>query len=577
MKVKGIGVSGGKAVGKILRITLDQQIDMEEQSSCLPEEEILLYKEHMAKVMEALGDNAERCKSEGAEVQAEMYEMHQQLLDDPEYEEAVIADINQGYSSGAAVARATKMHSDILSSMDNEFMAARAKDIEDVGNRLLCSIQGRAYLTLEDLKDECIAVAENLPPSVISGADKNKLRGIILAKGSKTSHVAILATNMQIPTVMGCKDIEGLIEGEMAYINADQGYYLSDLTPEEEKQAQLEVERYKKKQQKLTENKNLATEMKDGYKLELLGNIMDQNGADLVLENHGDGVGLFRTEFLYMNRKNLPTEQEQASIYSAIVKRMQGRPVTIRTLDIGADKEAESLKLPKEENPFLGYRAIRICLKNQELFKTQLRAIYQASVYGKVKIMFPMISGGDELDEALQIVEEVKEELREEKKAFDEAVPIGIMIEVPSAALMAEALIQKVDFFSIGTNDLTQYVLAVDRGNEQIAEMYDYFHPAVLHLIARVIEACNRYGKYCSVCGEMGADPYAIPLLIGMGLKHISMNPPSILLSRALIREMSVQEAENLYRKAARETSTKKVHEAVETGLPESYLQWIKE
>ena len=400
------------------------------------------------------------------------------------------------------------------------------------------------------------------------------VKGLIMAKGSKTSHVAILAANMGIPAVLGCGNIQSLQNGQFVFLDAVSGMVYSDLSDEEIRQAREEDVRYSNKLKQLSVFKNRESITRDGKRIHVLANIMDASVTDKLMEYGADGVGLFRTEFLYMNRETMPSEEEQFVIYQNIAKKLKGKPLTIRTMDIGADKTASCLKMEKEENPFLGYRAIRICLDRPEILKVQLSAALRASAFGKIKIMFPMISGLEELDKTLTILNEVKMELGKKKILFDESVQIGIMIEVPSAAVLADKFIKKVDFFSVGSNDLTQYTLASDRLNGKVSHLYSHLNPAVLRLIQITIDAVNQNHKICSVCGEMASDPIALPILIGMGLKDISVNPPSVLLMKNLISMSDQSRFAALAEKTVQAETPHQVRSLVEDAVSEEYKVW---
>lgn len=402
------------------------------------------------------------------------------------------------------------------------------------------------YPDLSNLDEEVIVTGENIPPSLLADGDSSKICGLLMEKGSKTAHVCILAANMGIPVLVGCKGLKEIENREVVFLNAVEGYAKCAMSGEELIQAQQNVREYQKKVEELQIYKKRPAVTKDGKKIELHANIMDTGHLDQVIENGLDGIGLFRTEFLYMNRNTLPGEMEQYAVYKNVVMKMAPHVVTIRTMDIGGDKEVEALQLPQEQNPFLGYRAIRICLDRTDLFKTQLRAILRASIHGKIQMMFPMISSMEELDRALGILESVKEELNKEGVAYDINMPIGIMVEVPSTAVMADAFIKKVDFFSIGSNDLTGYTIAVDRQNEKMEKLYDYFHPSVLKLIEITIKACKDEGKSCSLCGEMAADPMAVPVLIGMGLRKFSVNSAAASRVKKELEKWDVDMAEKL-------------------------------
>lgn len=543
---KGIVAVSGKAIGKAFVLCGIPQITGEEKSRC--EKEVAV--QHIRKVIDSLAEIMEKklCNSKMNinDMQKEIIEMQRTILTDKIFYDNIICEVMKGYSPEAAVYRCVEEQCKMLEALDDSYLAERVGDFRDVGERLICGLLGIEYPDLSNLDEEVIVIGENVPPSLLADGDSSKICGLLMEKGSKTAHVCILAANMGIPVLVGCKGLKEIENREVVFLNAVEGYAKCAMSGEELIQAQQNVREYQKKVEELQIYKKRPAVTKDGKKIELHANIMDTGHLDQVIENGLDGIGLFRTEFLYMNRNTLPGEMEQYAVYKNVVMKMAPHVVTIRTMDIGGDKEVEALELPQEQNPFLGYRAIRICLDRTDLFKTQLRAILRASIHGKIQMMFPMISSMEELDRALGILESVKEELNKEGVAYDINMPIGIMVEVPSTAVMADAFIKKVDFFSIGSNDLTGYTIAVDRQNEKMEKLYDYFHPSVLKLIEITIKACKDEGKSCSLCGEMAADPMAVPVLIGMGLRKFSVNSAAASRVKKELEKWDVDMAEKL-------------------------------
>ena len=374
---------------------------------------------------------------------------------------------------------------------------------------------------------------------------------------------------------MGCSGIEDIKNEEMLFLDGITGEVAWNMDQDTLQKAEADTVQYQEKQHILRRYANKKGMTGDGVPVQVLANIMDAEAAVKALDYGAEGVGLFRTEFLYMGTRKLPTEEEQFLVYKKAAETMKERPLVIRTMDIGGDKETEALQLPKEENPFLGYRAIRICLDRKELFVTQIKAILRAGIYGNIQIMFPMISCMEELEQALVCVEQAKNELDKEQMQYNAHIPVGMMVEVPSVAVMASAFIKKVDFFSIGSNDLTQYTLAVDRQNENIASLYDYFDPAVLTLIRGTIEACKNEGKECSVCGEMAADPLAIPVLLGMGLKKFSVNPSMVPLVKHLLSVIRFEDFQALSLKLLSAEGRAQIKKAIRSILSEEYQSWL--
>lgn len=543
---KGIVAVTGKAIGKAFVLCGIPQITGEEKNGCEKEEAV----QHIRKVIDSLAEIMEKklCDSKLNinAMQKEIIEMQRTILTDQVFYDNIVCEVMKGYSPEAAVYRCVEEQCKMLEALADPYLAERVGDFHDVGERLICGLLGIEYPDLSNLDEEVIVVGENIPPSLLADGDSSRICGLLMEKGSKTAHVCILAANMGIPVLVGCPGIKEIENRDTVFLNAVEGYAKHVMSGEELIQAQQNVKEYQEKVEELQIYQKRSAVTKDGEKIELHANIMDTCHLEKVIENGLDGIGLFRTEFLYMNRKSLPGEMEQYAVYKNVVTKMAPHVVTIRTMDIGGDKEVEALGLPQEQNPFLGYRAIRICLDRIDLFKTQLRAILRASIHGKIQMMFPMISCMEELDRALEILENVKEELNKEGVAYDINMPIGIMVEVPSTAVMADAFIKKVDFFSIGSNDLTGYTIAVDRQNEKMENLYDYFHPSVLKLIEIVIKACKNEGKPCSLCGEMAADPMAVPVLIGMGLRKFSVNAAAASGVKRELEKWSVDKAEKL-------------------------------
>jgi len=573
MLLRGISVSVGKVVGKAIVLQ-----DMPEYS---PEEKLQGNLEQAVRQMygtvENLNDEmvlvSEKYAQAGKKVKAEMFRMQAVMLTDKIFTGSIEQNIRAGYSVPASVARASSEQQKALLSLNNPMLMERAQDLKDVSKRLIRRLTGCSDMDLSDLQEEAILVSDDLPPSVLINAN-DMVKGLIMAKGSQTSHVAILAANMGIPAVVGCGDVGGIKDGQTVFLNAVSGEIQSGLTEECIRKAMEECEKNREKCDLLNTLRGTVPATRDGTKINVFTNIIDASMTDKIIEYGADGVGLFRTEFLYMNRKTFPGEDEQFAIYQSVAKKLANRSVTIRTMDVGADKAADCLDLGHEANPALGYRAIRICIDRTEILKTQLCAALRAGASGNVKIMFPMIASVNELERALSVLEEAKRELRKRNLPFQEETPIGIMIETPSAAILAQKFIQKVDFFSIGSNDLTQYTLAADRLNGKVAYLYDHLNPAVLWLIQRTSDAANGCNKTCSVCGEMARDPAALPILIGMGIKNISVNLPSVLLVKKLIGLLDRDLLSELAEKAVCLDTAAQVRDLVRSSLPDQYWDW---
>jgi phosphotransferase system enzyme I (PtsI) len=432
----------------------------------------------------------------------------------------------------------------LFEQMDNEYMRERAADIRDVTKRVLCHLLGVEFAAPSHLAEEVIIVAEDLTPSDTAQLDRRYVKGFVTDIGGRTSHSAIMARSLEIPAVVGTTDVTRKAAGGVTIIlDGHEGLVIIDPTPEEVEAYRKKQAEYQRRKGELAKLVHTATVSKDGVHVELAANIGSVQDLVGALENGAEGVGLFRTEFLYMGRDDFPSEDEQFQAYKQVLEQMGEKPVVIRTLDIGGDKQLAYMNLPQELNPFLGFRAIRLCLEQQDLFRTQLRALLRASAFGNLKIMFPMIATLEEFRQAKRVLTEEKQALLEQGIAVSDRLEVGIMIEIPAAALIADQFAKEVDFFSIGTNDLIQYTMAADRMNERVSYLYQPYHPAVLRLIHRVIQAAHAEGKWVGMCGEMAGDPVAIPILLGMGLDEFSMSAGSILPARYQISRLTKETA----------------------------------
>ncbi len=527
---KGIAASKGYAVGRLFLKEADEILIVEKSEIDAAEEKKRLEAAVEASRQQLTGLK-ERAAAEIGEEEAKVFESHLMLLEDPEFTGAAVLGVESNQvSAEVAMNDIVTMYLAIFSQMEDEYMKERAADIKDVGERILRNLAGKMGSGLTSLPENTIVVAHDLSPSDTVQLDKNNVVAFLTDIGGRTSHSAIMARTLEIPAVVGLGDITSIARtGDRAIVDGVEGLVI--LNPDEEtvklyeaKKVQLDEEK-----RKLKELVNVKTITASGKQVIVAGNIGAPEDVAKVLENGGEGIGLFRTEFLYMDRDALPEEEEQFEAYKQVAEKMGGKPVVIRTLDIGGDKKLSYLPLPKEENPFLGYRAIRLCLDRPEIFRTQLRAILRASAYGNIQIMFPMISSLEEFFRAKEILTSCMEELRSENKAFNKDIETGIMIEIPSAAILADEFAKHADFFSIGTNDLIQYTLAADRMNENISYLYNPMHPAVLRLIKMAIDAAHKEGKWCGMCGEMAGNEEAIPILLEYGLDEFSMSASSIL------------------------------------------------
>ena len=541
---KGTGASPGIALGKAL-IVEHSELVIEKKSIDNVEEEVLKLQKAVEISKEELTKVKEKAFEELGEHEAQIFESHLLVLEDPELVDSAANKIrDEKVNADFALNEIKEMFVAMFESMDNEYMRERAADIKDVTNRVLRHILGVKVVDLAGLEEEVILIAHDLTPSDTATMNKKMVLGFLTDIGGRTSHTAIMARTLEIAAVVGLNDATQTIkDGDFVVFNGDTGEVI--VNPDEEtieKYTKLkkEFEDYKRELQQL---KGKASITLDERHVELAGNIGSPKDVEGLINNDAEGVGLYRTEFLYMDKEDaFPTEEEQYEAYKAVLEGMDNKPIVIRTLDIGGDKELPYFKMDEEMNPFLGYRAIRICLDKTEIFKTQLRALYRASVHGRLRIMFPMISSLGELLSAKEIIREVLAELDKEGIAYSKDVEVGMMIEIPSAAVISDILAKHVDFFSIGTNDLIQYTCAVDRMNQKISHLYNQFNPAVLRLIKMVIDNAHKEGKWVGMCGESAGDKRMIPILLGMGLDEFSMSPISILPARKFITSVKYED-----------------------------------
>ena len=489
--------------------------------------------------LQKLYDKAVR---EVGEASAAIFEVHQMMLEDEDYLEAIQNMIRtEQVNAEYAVAVTGDNFAEMFASMDDDYMKARSADIKDISERLVCNLSGQGDVDLSEIEPSVI-VADDLSPSETVQMDKDKILAFVTVHGSTNSHTAILARMMNIPALIGVKmDLEALQSGVTAVVDGFQGMVTFD--PDEETKAQTEtkIQEEAEKLKLLQELKGKENITLDGRKINIYANIGSVGDIGYVMENDAGGIGLFRSEFLYLGRNDFPTEEEQFQAYKQAVQMMAGKKVIIRTLDIGADKQVDYFNLGNEDNPAMGYRAIRICLRQPEIFKTQLRALLRAAVYGNLSIMYPMITSTEEVKKIYEIVAEVEEELKAQEIQYK--IPKqGIMIETPAAAIISDKLAEMVDFFSIGTNDLTQYTLAIDRQNEKLDEFYNPHHEAILRMIQMVVDNAHKCGKWAGICGELGADATLTEQFVRMGLDELSVAPSMVLKLRKIVREMKVEE-----------------------------------
>ena len=554
--IKGNGVSTGIGFGTVVVLRKENK-QIEKNVVENPEEEMKRFKEALSKVT----DETEQIVEKASGTEREIMNAYLMILQDPTLiAETGNAIMNQNYNAEYAVEVGFNNVIQIFENMDDEYMAGRARDIADIKERILAKLSNIEIVDLSQLHPNTIIVATELTTSDTAKLNFKNVVGIITEVGGENSHTSIMARTHAIPAITKVKDATKIFnDGENVALNGATGEIYQNPTQEERENLEKIEEQITKEKAELDKYKEEVTKTGDGYVVELVANIGTPSDVEIVLKNSAEGVGLFRSEFLYMDSENMPTEEEQFNAYKEVAEKMEGRPVIIRTLDIGGDKDLKYLQLEKEANPFLGYRAIRLCLDKTSIFKTQLKAILRASAFGNLSIMFPMISSIEELREAKKILEECKTELEQKDIPYKKNIKVGIMIEIPSAALIASGLAKECDFFSIGTNDLIQYTVAVERGNEKISKLYTKFHPAVIKLIKSAIDGAHDAGIFCGMCGEAAGDELYIPLLIGLGLDEFSMNSNSILKARKKISELEKFDCKELADEILKMTSAEEV------------------
>ena len=563
---KGTGASPGIALGKALIIEHSELV-IEKRNINNIEEEIQKLESAVKISKEELTKVKEKAFNELGEHEAEIFEAHLLVLEDPELIDSAISKIrDEKVNADYALNEIKEMFVSMFESMDNEYMRERAADIKDVTNRVLRHILGIKVVDLASLDEEVILIAHDLTPSDTATMNKSMVLGFLTDIGGRTSHTAIMARTLEIAAVVGLNDITNKVkDGDYIVFNGDTGEVIVNPDEETKNKYSLLKEEFEDYRKSLELLKGQASITTDGRHVELAGNIGSPNDVEGLIKNDAEGVGLYRTEFLYMDKEDgFPTEQEQYEAYKAVLEGMNNKPIVIRTLDIGGDKELPYFEMEPEMNPFLGYRAIRLCLDRKDIFKTQLRALYRASVHGKLRIMFPMISSLEELLSAKEVIKEVLQELDTENIEYSNDVEVGMMIEIPSAAVISDVLAKHVDFFSIGTNDLIQYTCAVDRMNQKISHLYNQFNPAVLRLIKMVIDNAHKEGKWVGMCGESAGDQRMIPILLGFGLDEFSMSPISILPARKLINSLSYEDMQKFADEVLSMATAKEIKEYVE-------------
>lgn len=566
--LKGIAASSGIAIGKAFLMT-EPDLTVTKSTVTNIEEEISRFHEAVNAAKLELQKIRDRAEVDLGTENAAIFDAHLLVLSDPELLGAVESKVNdEAVNAETALQETADTLIVMFEQLDNEYMRERAADIRDVTKRVIARLLEVEVPNIGLIDEEVIIISKDLAPSDTAQLNRAFAKGFTTDMGGRTSHSAIMARSLEIPAVVGTKNATSAIkQGDLIVVDGDNGEVLinppTDVVESYvEKRNEQEAE---KKQLSLLKNKKTIT--LDGIQVEVAANIGTPKDVESVLENGGEGVGLYRTEFLYMERDTLPTEEEQFQAYKQVLEKMGDKPVVVRTLDIGGDKQLPYLNLPEEMNPFLGFRAIRLCLEEQTIFRTQLRALLRASTFGNLKIMFPMIATLEEFREAKKLLLEEKELLQQEGTLVSDQIEIGIMVEIPSTAILADQFAKEVDFFSIGTNDLIQYTMAADRMNESVAYLYQPYHPAILRLVKMVVDASHAQGKWTGMCGEMAGDTIAIPLLIGLGLDEFSMSAPSMLKARNQINQLTQLEMKQITEKALSMQTSEQVKQYVKETL----------
>lgn len=563
--IRGIAASDGVAIAKAY-LLVEPDLSFDNGTVTDTEAEVAKFNGALntSKVeLTKIRNNAEQ--QLGAD-KAAIFDAHLLVLEDPELIQPIEEKIkNENVNAAEALTDVSNQFITIFESMDNEYMAERAADIRDVSKRVLAHILGVDLPNPSIIDESVVIIGNDLTPSDTAQLNKQYVQGFVTNIGGRTSHSAIMSRSLEIPAVVGTKTITEEVEaGDIIIVDGMTGDVIVNPSDEVVAQYQEKRDNFFKDKQELQKLRDAESVTEDGHHVELAANIGTPNDLPAVVENGAEGIGLYRTEFLYMGRDQMPTEDEQFEAYKAVLEAMKGKRVVVRTLDIGGDKELPYLDLPEEMNPFLGYRAIRLCLAQPEIFRPQLRALLRASVYGKLNIMFPMVATIQEFRDAKALLEEERQNLKNEGVEVSDDIEVGIMVEIPSTAALADVFAKEVDFFSIGTNDLIQYTMAADRMSERVSYLYQPYNPAILRLVQRVIEASHAEGKWTGMCGEMAGDQTAIPLLLGLGLDEFSMSATSILKARRLIRNLSEAQMKDLAAKAVNCATSEEVVALVE-------------
>ena len=547
---KGIAGSEGIGIGKAVLIE-EHDLTVEKKSVTDTDAELKRLQDAIEKFVAITNEMADKMAKTVGEQDADILRGHIIMLQDPMIEEQISAlMISEKISAEMALEQVLDQTAEMFAAVPDELIQQRATDLMDIKSRMLKILMGIEEVDISQVPENTVLVARDLTPSMTAGINPANIAGILTEVGGRTSHSAILARAMEIPAVLSIEGICGIVKnGDTVVLDGSKGEAIVNPDEATVKEFEKKFADYAAEKELLKAYKGKPSQTKDGVKVELVSNIGKPEDADKVVECDGEGIGLFRTEFLFMDRDSVPTEEEQFEAYKKVAETLKGKPVIIRTLDIGGDKAIPYLGLETEENPFLGFRAIRFCLKRRDIYEVQLRALLRASAFGDIKIMVPLVTGVDELRAVKVILEDIKRQLDKDGIAYNKDVKVGVMMETPAACMMADALAKEADFFSIGTNDLTGYTMAVDRGNAKVAYLYSTYNPAVLRAIKRIIECGKAEGIMVGMCGEAAADPKLIPLLLAFGLDEFSVSATSVLKTRKTISDCSIDECKTLAEK----------------------------
>lgn len=564
MSWQGVAVSDGTAIGKVLKLEV---LDLDPKQDKINDSQVEAEKQKFSEaVKQAALDLQQLVEAKKGTESAEIFGAHLSILDDPFLEETVLENIKNNHNNvEMALCLGTKDIAEQFLAIDDEYIRERVADIRDVSGRIMRILKGVTEVNLSEIQDEVIIVAKDLTPSQTATMNVEKILGFITDLGGRTSHTAIMARSMEIPAIVGCNELfDKISDDDFVVMDGAKGNIIVNPSEDEISTFTTKREAEQVEKARLRELKDVEPKTTDGHLVEVCANAGGVADVKRAVLNGVDGVGLFRTEFLYMDSSDFPTEEEQFQVYKEAAETLEGKAIIIRTLDIGGDKSLTYYEFDEELNPFLGYRAIRLCLDRHDIFKVQLRAILRASAFGKIRIMYPMVISLEEIQACNEILDTCKKELDAEGASYDKKIEVGIMIETPAAVWMADVLANHVDFFSIGTNDLTQYTLAVDRGNEKIQKLYNSFHPAVLRSINHVIKASHDAGKWTGMCGEFAGDPKAIPVLLGMGLDEFSMSSSSVLRAKEIVLNSNYAECQKLWEEVSGLTTAVDVEHRLE-------------